>query len=80
MGLSRIAYLELAVPDISKSVRYAEQILGLWVVEKTANSVYLTCNDRHHELILTKGPERHQRNSYRGSTSCRPRRVRREGD
>ena len=53
MSPSRVAYVELAVPDLQRSVDHAVGILGLREVERIGESVYLTCNERHHELVLT---------------------------
>ena len=53
MSPSRVAYVELAVPDLERSVDHAIGILGLREVERVGESVYLTCNERHHELVLT---------------------------
>ena len=38
--------------DLEASVAFAERILGLRVSERTDEVAYLTCNERHHELIL----------------------------
>jgi catechol-2,3-dioxygenase len=50
--LSRVGYLEMLVPDVRASVRHAVDILGLREVESYGGRVYLTCSDRHHELVL----------------------------
>lgn len=56
MSFSRIACLELAVPDLEASVDHVVRNLGLREIERVGNSAYLTCNERHHELVLTKAP------------------------
>jgi catechol-2,3-dioxygenase len=53
----RVAHVGLRVPDLDRSVAHAEEVLGLRVSERTDDAVYLTCNERHHELVLSPGPE-----------------------
>ena len=40
MSPSRVAYVELAVPDLERSVDHAVGILGLREVERVGASVY----------------------------------------
>jgi catechol 2,3-dioxygenase-like lactoylglutathione lyase family enzyme len=42
----------MRVADLEASVEFAERILGLRVSERDGDTVYLTCNTRHHELVL----------------------------
>jgi len=53
--ISRIGHVGLCVPDIERSVAFAEQVLGLRVTDTDSSATYLTCNARHHELILFEG-------------------------
>jgi catechol 2,3-dioxygenase len=53
--VSRIGHVGLRVPDLERSVRFAEQMLGLRVSERDRDTAYLTCNARHHELVLIAG-------------------------
>jgi catechol 2,3-dioxygenase len=53
--ISRIGHVGIRVPDLDRSVAHAERIMGLRVSERTADAAYLTCNERHHELVLLKG-------------------------
>jgi catechol 2,3-dioxygenase-like lactoylglutathione lyase family enzyme len=53
--ISRIGHVGLRVPSLERSVAHAEQTLGLRVAERDGDAVYLTCNDRHHELVLMQG-------------------------
>jgi catechol-2,3-dioxygenase len=45
----------LRVPDIERSVKFCQDVLGLRTSEELSGTVYLTCNARHHELILVDG-------------------------
>lgn len=55
--VSRVGYVALRVPDLKQSIDFAERILGLRVVARDGETVYLTCNARHHELVLIGGGE-----------------------
>ncbi len=52
MKISRIGHVGLRVADLDRAVAHATDILGLREVERTDGSAYLTCNERHHELVL----------------------------
>ncbi len=54
MSVSRVAYVELSTPELERSVAHATDILGLREVERVGDRVYLTCNERHHELVLRR--------------------------
>jgi catechol-2,3-dioxygenase len=51
----RIGHMALRVPDLDAAVRFHEEILGLVETERVGGTSYLTCNERHHELILIQG-------------------------
>jgi len=51
----RVGHVGLTVVDLEKSIAFAEGVMGLRVAERDGATAYLTCNDRHHELVLTKG-------------------------
>jgi catechol 2,3-dioxygenase len=55
MTALRVAHVALRVPDLDRSVAYAEDVLGLRVSERREDAVYLTCNERHHEHMLLPG-------------------------
>jgi catechol 2,3-dioxygenase len=50
--VSRVGHVALRVTDLARSVAFAEEILGLRVTARIDDTVYLTCNARHHELML----------------------------
>lgn len=50
--VTRIGHVGLRVRDLDRSVKHAQRYLGLREVERTATASYLTCNQRHHELVL----------------------------
>ena len=51
----RVGHVALRVPDLDRSIGYAETMLGLRVSQRDDDSAYLTCNERHHELVLLGG-------------------------
>jgi catechol-2,3-dioxygenase len=50
--VTRIGHIALHVADLDKAVDFQEQVIGMVETERAAGAAYLTCNDRHHELIL----------------------------
>jgi catechol 2,3-dioxygenase-like lactoylglutathione lyase family enzyme len=53
--VDRVGHVGITVTDLERSIRHAEQIMGLRLVERDGDVAYLTCNARHHELVLTAG-------------------------
>lgn len=49
----RIGHVGLRVADLERAVGFAEGVLGLRESERLGDISYLTCNRRHHELMLT---------------------------
>lgn len=56
--ITRIGHMAFRVPDLDAGVDFLRQTLGLAETERTAGASYLTCNERHHELILIEDPVR----------------------
>jgi catechol 2,3-dioxygenase-like lactoylglutathione lyase family enzyme len=50
--ITRTAYVTLRVPDLGRAVDFATRIIGLREIERVGSASYLTCNERHHELVL----------------------------
>jgi catechol 2,3-dioxygenase-like lactoylglutathione lyase family enzyme len=48
----RIGHIALRVPDLDAAVEFQRAVLGMVETERTGGVSYLTCNERHHELIL----------------------------
>ncbi len=53
--VTRIGHMTLRVPDLDRAVAFYEDVLGLRVSDRRADRAYLTCNARHHELVLATG-------------------------
>src|SRR5579883_2014906 len=52
--IARIGHIELATIDLERAVAYAVDVMGLREVERVNGRSYLTCNERHHELIVAE--------------------------
>jgi catechol-2,3-dioxygenase len=50
--VTRIGHMAMRVHDLDASVAFHQDILGMVETERSAGVSYLTCNDRHHELML----------------------------
>ncbi len=53
--VTRLGHVKLRVPDVEASAAFMNAVLGLREVERVDGDVYMTCNARHHELILSPG-------------------------
>jgi catechol 2,3-dioxygenase-like lactoylglutathione lyase family enzyme len=56
--LTRMGHIALRVPDLDAAVGFQQDVLGMIETERTAGVSYLTCNERHHELMLIHDPVR----------------------
>ena len=56
--VTRMGHMAMRVPDLDAAVEFQREILGMVETERTAGASYLTCNERHHELILIHDPVR----------------------
>jgi catechol 2,3-dioxygenase-like lactoylglutathione lyase family enzyme len=53
--ISRLGHVALQVPDLDESIADARSILGLREVERHGGTVYLTCDEHHHNLEFRHG-------------------------
>ena len=56
--VTRIGHIALRVPDLDAAVDFQRDVIGMIETERTGSVSYLTCNERHHELILIHDPVR----------------------
>jgi catechol 2,3-dioxygenase-like lactoylglutathione lyase family enzyme len=56
--VTRIGHVALHVRDIDRSIAFFASVLGLRMTLRDGDRAYLTCNERHHELILIASRER----------------------
>jgi catechol 2,3-dioxygenase-like lactoylglutathione lyase family enzyme len=56
--ITRIGHMAFRVPELDAAVDCMRHVLGLVETERTAGVSYLTCNERHHELMLIEDPLR----------------------
>ena len=54
--VTRIGHIALHVADLDAAVEFQQQVIGMVETERVGGASYLTCNERHHELILDRGP------------------------
>jgi catechol 2,3-dioxygenase-like lactoylglutathione lyase family enzyme len=51
-----MGHVALHVKDLDAAVEFQQQIIGMVETDRLANASYMTCSDRHHELILIEDP------------------------
>lgn len=56
--VSRVGHMAHRVRNLDAAVEFQQDVLGLVETERVGRVSYLTCNGRHHELILIEAPER----------------------
>jgi catechol 2,3-dioxygenase-like lactoylglutathione lyase family enzyme len=54
--VTRIGHIALRVADLDEAVDFQREVIGMVETERSAGVSYLTCNERHHELILIQDP------------------------
>ncbi|MBV8563679.1 MAG: VOC family protein [Actinobacteria bacterium] len=54
--VTRIGHIALHVKDLDAAVAFHRDVLGFVETERADGASYLTCNDRHHELVLVGDP------------------------
>jgi catechol-2,3-dioxygenase len=50
--VTRMGHIALRVPDLDAAVEFQVDILGMVETDRVAGVSFLTCNERHHELML----------------------------
>jgi len=50
--IQRIGHVALEVPSVADAAAFYCDFIGLRLVERVEDTAYLSCNDRHHELVL----------------------------
>ena len=48
----RVGHIAIRVPDLDEAIAFHGEVLGFVETAREGPVSYLTCNDRHHELIL----------------------------
>jgi catechol 2,3-dioxygenase len=54
--VTRIGHIALNVADLDAAVDFQQRVIGMVETERSGGVSYLTCNDRHHELVLIHDP------------------------
>jgi catechol 2,3-dioxygenase-like lactoylglutathione lyase family enzyme len=54
--ITRMGHIALRVPDLDAAVAFQRDVVGMVETDRADGAAYLTCNDRHHELILIEDP------------------------
>lgn len=52
MAVSRIGHMAFRVADLDAAVDFQVKVIGMVEAERVGRTSYLTCNERHHELVL----------------------------
>ncbi|HVO53839.1 MAG TPA: VOC family protein [Solirubrobacterales bacterium] len=56
-SVTRMGHAAVRVRDLDRSARFAEEVLGMRESDRIDGVSYLTCNERHHELMLVEAEE-----------------------
>jgi len=54
--VTRMGHIALRVTDLEAAVAFQREVLGMVETERSGTASYMTCNQRHHELILIEDP------------------------
>src|SRR4029077_14668791 len=57
IGVRKISHASYETPDLDKQTEYYTDVLGLMLIAKEKNTVYLANTIDHHSIILRNGPE-----------------------
>lgn len=53
----KLGYAALTVTDLTRSLPFYRDLLGLDLVEQAGDAAYLRCSRDHHNIVLTQGPK-----------------------
>ena len=53
----KLGYAALTVTDLDRSVRFYRDLVGLSLVDQSADTAWLRCSRDPHTLVLTQGPQ-----------------------
>src|SRR5215472_16598663 len=56
-SVSQLGYLGLNVSDLNEWERFATELLGLEVVDKTPQGFFMRMDEYHHRFIVQQGSE-----------------------
>ncbi len=56
--VTRIGHIALNVADLDAAVDFQESVIGMVETDRVGGVSYMTCNERHHELILVESSNR----------------------
>ncbi len=54
--VTRIGHIALNVANLDAAVDFQQEVIGMVETERVGRVSYLTCNERHHELIVVEDP------------------------
>lgn len=57
-AVSKIGHMAMRVSDLDRAVEFQSEVMGLVETERQGGTSFMTCNDRHHELILIQSGTR----------------------
>lgn len=57
IGVRKIAHATYEVPDLEHQIEYYTDVLGLTLIERERDTVYLSSTLDHHSVVLRKGDE-----------------------
>jgi catechol-2,3-dioxygenase len=52
--VTRMGHIALRVPDLDAAIEFQHDVIGMVETDYAGGAVYMTCNERHHELILVE--------------------------
>ena len=69
----KIAHATYETPDLDQQTEYYTEILGLTLVAKEKDAVYLASTVDHHSVVLRRGPQAIRKPFIPDSARRRPR-------